>query len=86
MVQLEEVKDAELNAPQPGPTTDDYEDDADFTDTGTPHFHLPLFLLPPHTLHLLSISSIAPSTLNPPPPSHILIPASKTRFLLELSK
>lgn len=35
MVQLEEVKDAELNAPQPGPASDEYDDDADFTDTGT---------------------------------------------------
>ena len=35
MVQLEEVKDAELDAPQPGPTLDTFEDDADFTDTGT---------------------------------------------------
>ena len=35
MVQLEEVKDAELDAPQPGPTLDNFEDDADFTDTGT---------------------------------------------------
>ena len=34
MVQLEEVKDAELNAPQPGPASDEFEDDADFTDTG----------------------------------------------------
>lgn len=34
MVQLEEVKDAELNAPQPGPASNDFEDDADFTDTG----------------------------------------------------
>ncbi|KAG7004512.1 hypothetical protein G7Y79_00025g057980 [Physcia stellaris] len=33
MVQLEEVKDAELNAPQPGPASDEFEDDADFTDT-----------------------------------------------------
>ncbi|KAL8793977.1 MAG: hypothetical protein Q9195_003490 [Heterodermia aff. obscurata] len=34
MVKLEEVKDAELNAPQPGPlTSEDFEDDADFTDT-----------------------------------------------------
>jgi hypothetical protein len=36
MVQLEEVKDQELDAPQPGPISDDFEDDADFTDTGTP--------------------------------------------------
>jgi len=35
MVQLEEVKDQELDAPQPGPIADDFEDDADFTDTGT---------------------------------------------------
>lgn len=34
MVKLEEVKDAELNAPQPGPASDEFEDDADFTDTG----------------------------------------------------
>lgn len=34
MVQLEEVKDQELDAPQPGPISDDFEDDADFTDTG----------------------------------------------------
>ena len=34
MVQLEEVEDAELDAPQPTPY--DEEDDADFTDTGKP--------------------------------------------------
>ena len=34
MVQLEEVKDPELDAPQPGPTSDNFEDDADFTDAG----------------------------------------------------
>ena len=35
MVQLEEVKDQELDAPQPGAVADEFEDDADFTDTGT---------------------------------------------------
>ena len=52
MVQLEEVKDAELNAPQPGPVSDDYDDDADFTDTGIP-------LLPSlaHILHLAHLPS-----------------------------
>lgn len=33
MVELEEVEDRELEAPQPGPLEDD-EDSADFTDTG----------------------------------------------------
>lgn len=35
MVELEEVEDADLDRPQPGPINDDDEDSADFTDTGT---------------------------------------------------
>lgn len=35
MVELEEVEDAELLRPQPGPIDEDDEDSADFTDTGT---------------------------------------------------
>lgn len=52
MVQLEEVKDAELNAPQPGPASDEYDDDADFTDTGIPPIPLP---------SLIPTSSFTPS-------------------------
>lgn len=33
MVELEEVEDAELDRPQPGPINEDDEDSADFTDT-----------------------------------------------------
>ena len=46
MVQLEEVKDSELNAAQPGPVSDEFEDDADFTDTGI----TPLWSTPPSAL------------------------------------
>lgn len=34
MVELEEVEDPELEAPQPGPMEDD-DDSADYTDTGS---------------------------------------------------
>ena len=35
MVELEEVEDADLGRPKPGPINEDDEDSADFTDTGT---------------------------------------------------
>ncbi len=42
MVELEEVEDAELDRPQPGPINEDDEDSADFTDTGFPPSLSPL--------------------------------------------
>ena len=58
MVQLEEVKDAELNAEQPGPVSDEFEDDADFTDTGTFHLSIPsIFSAPAPFAHVPNLPS-----------------------------
>ena len=58
MVQLEEVKDSELNAAQPGPVSDEFEDDADFTDTGiTPFWPIS----PPSVLIIFPPFAYAPS-------------------------
>jgi hypothetical protein len=57
MVELEEVEDAELDRPQPGPINEDDEDSADFTDTGFPPFPFPhLYAILAQTLIPLSDS------------------------------
>lgn len=63
MVELEEVEDPELQAPQPGPTDDD-DDSADYTDTGS-------------SIRLLSGRTAITSHPSSPSPFH---PPSKSLF------
>lgn len=76
MVELEEVEDQELDAPQRRPSNDD-EDSADFTDTG-PSVHILSSQKPP--IPHSSPFSISPPRIRPVPnPRRRLIPFNHLR-------
>lgn len=84
MVELEEVEDAELDRPQPGPINEDDEDSADFTDTGifpppSPFPSLLAALIQSNTSSTLQTPPYRPPLFPPKIPSMRLFPSG---FLL----